>query len=219
MQTIFFLIGDINIDLLKYDTHTDTSKFIDTLISYNFQPLSLLPTRITDTSATLIDHIYFKGNSKRNNIQIDKIFTGNIITDITDHLANFIILPKYVNKSTCNDRPLTRIFSTANKNTFTNHLMRYDWNLNVLNCDDVNVAYNNFISALTDSYDKSFPLCRISRKRFKDKKWVTQGIRKSSENKNRLYKAWMKSKDPTDKEKYRNYSKIFNNILYLAESR
>jgi len=96
-----YLIGDTNLDLLKYDNHADTSKFIDMLISYNYLPLSHLPTRITDTSATLIDHIYFKTNPKSNNSKFVKIFTENLVTDITDHLANFFTLHHSSSKPNC----------------------------------------------------------------------------------------------------------------------
>ena len=49
--------GDINIDLLKYSINNETQKYIDNLLMNNFLPLSLLPTRITEKSATIIDHM------------------------------------------------------------------------------------------------------------------------------------------------------------------
>ena len=44
------VIGDINIDLLKYNDHKDTSAYIDSLMLHNLLPLSLLPTRVTEKS-------------------------------------------------------------------------------------------------------------------------------------------------------------------------
>ena len=49
--------GDLNIDLLKYAEHTLTTEFINLLFSCNLFPLISRPTRITNTSATLIDNI------------------------------------------------------------------------------------------------------------------------------------------------------------------
>ena len=49
-------MGDFNINLLNFETHTDT--FMNTLGSYCFHPQILQPTRITDHSATLIDNIF-----------------------------------------------------------------------------------------------------------------------------------------------------------------
>ena len=177
-----------------------------------------LPTRITDTSATLIDHIYYRANLKTSLSISDNIFTGTLITDITDHLANFLIIPQQPSLYSTNERPFTRIFSAKNKKLFSDELASCDWTSLVYSSDNVDSSFNNFISVLTHAAEKSFPLIRTSRKSFKDKKWVTKGIKKSSETKNRLYKVWILSKNPIDKENYRNYLKIFNRIVKSAES-
>ena len=80
-----FLLGDFNINILNYDTHTQTEDFINTLNSYSFEPHIIKPTRITDPTATLIDNIFF------NSIDFDAI-SGNLIFDLTDHLSNFLII-------------------------------------------------------------------------------------------------------------------------------
>ena len=51
------ILGDFNLDLLKFESHPGTNEFLNTLISSYFQPQILRPTRITDHSATLIDNI------------------------------------------------------------------------------------------------------------------------------------------------------------------
>jgi hypothetical protein len=48
-------------------------------------PQIIQPTRITDHTATLIDNIFL------NSIEYDTM-SGNLLTDITDHLPNFIII-------------------------------------------------------------------------------------------------------------------------------
>ena len=53
-----YLIGDYNINLLKFGSHKKTNDFTDNVISQGFVPYILKPTRITATSATLIDHIF-----------------------------------------------------------------------------------------------------------------------------------------------------------------
>ena len=55
----------------------------------NFIPTITTPTRITDSTVKLIDHIFVKlPKSKINN----KITAGNLLCDISDHLPNFIII-------------------------------------------------------------------------------------------------------------------------------
>ena len=53
-----YILGDMNIDFLKYNYHTQTEEYLDMLHSHNISPIITKPTRITDYTATLIDHIY-----------------------------------------------------------------------------------------------------------------------------------------------------------------
>ena len=51
-------MGDFNINLLNYDHHTETRDYVDTMFSNTCLPVSTKSTRITPTSATLINNIY-----------------------------------------------------------------------------------------------------------------------------------------------------------------
>ena len=42
------LLGDFNIDLIKYSTDVSSSEFFNLVSSYNLLPYITLPTRITD---------------------------------------------------------------------------------------------------------------------------------------------------------------------------
>ena len=53
-----FLLGDFNVDLLKYDKNAGTNEFIDSLSSYMYLSYILHPTRITGHSQTIIDIIF-----------------------------------------------------------------------------------------------------------------------------------------------------------------
>ena len=54
-----FLTGDFNIDLLSKLNHASTNDFIDCMIAHHLLPMILQPTRITPTTATLIDNYTF----------------------------------------------------------------------------------------------------------------------------------------------------------------
>src|SRR3989441_996634 len=218
LKTDCFLIGDLNFDLLKYDTQADIARLIDILINYSFIPCSTLPTRITDTSATLIDHIYYRPGSNIKNISLEKIFTGNLTIDISDHLANFIILPTSSNKSLATLRPFIRLFSDVNKNSFQDELSNCDWNGCVLNINDVDASISGFMSCLSQAFHKCFPLVRLSRKKYKEKKWVTLEVKKSSNIKSKLYKKWLITRTPVDRDSYKSHLKIHNKIVKTAES-
>ena len=53
-----FMMGDFNINLLKYQSHPETNDFINLMVSHYLLPHILPPTRVTDHSATIIDNIF-----------------------------------------------------------------------------------------------------------------------------------------------------------------
>ena len=46
---MYLIVGDINTDLAIYDTHSAATDYVHMLMCNNFLPLSVMPTRITDT--------------------------------------------------------------------------------------------------------------------------------------------------------------------------
>ena len=66
-RTETYIMGDYNVDLLKSVSHQRTSDFLEGFYAGGFYPLVSLPTRITDTTATLIDNIWT--NSVLNHIK------------------------------------------------------------------------------------------------------------------------------------------------------
>ena len=54
----FYIAGDFNFDLLKTETHLETSNFFDAMMSNYLLPTITLPTRINSRSNTVIDNIF-----------------------------------------------------------------------------------------------------------------------------------------------------------------
>ena len=52
------LMGDFNIDLLKYDTIADSTAFLDSMYTNFFLPYITEPTRITTHAEILIDNVF-----------------------------------------------------------------------------------------------------------------------------------------------------------------
>ena len=80
------LLGDFNIDLLKYEKDHNTADFLDQMYSASLVPHITSPTRITSHSRTLIDNIFSMDIS-------ENAVSGNIAMSISDHLAQFLSLP------------------------------------------------------------------------------------------------------------------------------
>ena len=74
-------MGDFNIDILK----ESSSNFMNTIYSSGFYPPITKPTRVSTTSATLIDNIF------TNVLQFDACLSGIIATDLTDHFPVFCL--------------------------------------------------------------------------------------------------------------------------------
>ena len=121
------------------------------------------------------------------------------------------------NRIHLNDRPLIRLYTDKNKQKFKNELLLINWSNMLSPSTNVNDSYNKFIAAILKAYEKCFPLTRMSRRACKDKKWVTKGLKKSSKVKNKLYKTFLLTKNPTDEMKYRNYKRIYRNVVRRAE--
>ena len=72
------LMGDFNIDLLKYETHDDSADFLDAIYASFLLPYISAPSRVTPHSKALIDNIF------SNTIE-DGSISGNLVTAISDH--------------------------------------------------------------------------------------------------------------------------------------
>ena len=80
-----FIMGDLNINLYNYSSHTETNDFINLMVSNYLLPHILHPTRVTDHSATIIDNIF------SNNCELDTL-SGNLLSKISDHFLQFLII-------------------------------------------------------------------------------------------------------------------------------
>ena len=70
----YILVGDFNIDLLKYDTHGGSSDFLDAMYANFLLPYISVPSRVTPHSKTLIDNIFSNmiEDSSKKTLQIQK---------------------------------------------------------------------------------------------------------------------------------------------------
>ena len=78
------IMGNFNVDLLKSNSCSYAENILLSCQSYSLLPSIDKPTRIYNDSATLIDNILV-------NTYDQKIHSGNIISDISDHFHNFVL--------------------------------------------------------------------------------------------------------------------------------
>ena len=68
----FILMGDFNINLLNCNTDKDSSDYVDTPYSHSFYSTINSLTRITPTTKTLIDNIFYNNASQLTGVQPHK---------------------------------------------------------------------------------------------------------------------------------------------------
>ena len=132
------IVGDLNIDLMKHEAHYNTGEFLNTMLSHGF-----MPTRVTNHSCTLIDHIFYYSKTFKNNF-----LTGNLFTDISDYFVNFLLLgsnKKFYPK----ERPNVRIFGDKNKEKFRSILSEMNWEYELEN-KNVNNSMNTFYHTIVN---------------------------------------------------------------------
>ena len=121
----------------------------------NYQPHILQPTRITDHSATLIDKIFF------NSLEHFAI-SGNIILNIADHLANFLI-DKFSTLST-KIKIYKRDYFKLNKQALVNEVQSVDWEEALAKVSNPTSLFDSFCNKISHIVDKHVPIKELSRK-------------------------------------------------------
>ena len=202
-NSLAITLGDININLMN-EENVNTSTYLNNYFVNNFIPCITIPTCIKNRSAMIIDHIFVKIPPKL--IQI-KCSSGNLITDLSDHLPNFTFLDLKI--QTLKKRPFIRLFTETNKKLFAEKLLDEAPLINDNDLTDPNRAYDIFSNNYHRLFNKYFPLTRMSKKAAKDKPHITSGIKVSIKHKNRLYKKY---KENSNEVNHAIYNRFKNNI-------
>ena len=207
------IIGlDHNLDLMKHDSHNPTKEFIDINLDLNLIPTITKPTRITKTSATLLD-----------NIIVGKLFhnfVANIaISDISDHLP--IVMnsnqPSLYKKQALT--MTTRVLNDEACNSIIESLQKIDWE-HLLKEKTANQAYCCFHKKPQETLDNICPVKQVKirpNKILRDP-WMTSGLLKSNQKQRLLYKKHIA--DPNDQQKldkYRTYRNKLQQVMRKAK--
>ena len=153
-------MGDFNINLLNYDRYTLTDDFINLMFSSHFMHSILHPSRITDTSSTLIDNIFLS------NVTDSNILSGNLLSMISDHLPQFAILkdnaPEYKNTSY-----FAQDFRKFDEASFLSECSELD--ISYLNDEstDLNKKVDTFLRNLDKLIKKHCPRKKLNKKMLK----------------------------------------------------
>ena len=193
-----YLAGDFNLNLLNLAIHNKTEEYYNMLVANSFKPIITIPTRVTEHSQTIIDHIW------TNDLTIDKISGYVHVTDLSDHLpciAVFNTNEKYEGYRHITSRNL----SDGNRETFRKSI--HDAEDKLINiCNDESVPlqdkYDTYFKHIKNTYNECFPIRtrKVHEKTFR-KPWITESILKDMEKRNKAFGK--KSKSRKAKAKYK----------------
>ena len=180
-----FIMGDQNYDLSN-DENPMVDQFTDEMFSKCFYPLINHPTHFTDTSATVIDHIW-------TNITEKNISSGILVDKIADHLPVFQIteLPFFIEPSPL---PSTNL-NTKNLKHFNRALSFIDVS-EIENISDINDAFSTLHRVITvglNSLPKSTNLPD------NNKPWYDDDLRRQKIQKEKQYRKYMRTRRERDK--------------------
>lgn len=207
------IIGtDQNFDYLKLHSHIKTAELFNLFLSFNLLPTITKPTRITHSSATLIDNIYVQ----KENLEI---YPAIIPCDISDHFPVICCMMNGRKKEV--RHPLKfkhRHLNTALINEIKLNISNTDWTF--LYTLDVNTAYDLFSDKLNQLIDEIAPerTITIPPHHIIRDDWMTIGLMKSSLKLNKMYrKCTNKPKTHPLYIDYVAYRNAFNKIKRTAK--
>ena len=181
-------------------------------------PIITIPTRVTETSTTIIDHVI-------TNDSLHKIKPGVIRYDdkVSDH---YVIYCNVTNNSVTS--PKQTYFTIREKSTFNADSYRdemntavYDYLSNLGELTELNFdrTFDELMSLVQNVMEKHAPLKRLSRKQqnLKSKPWITKEIYAMICQKNKMHKSHYILGNEDMKQEYKSYSNKLNKIKALAK--
>ena len=201
------------------------------MLVHSYLPNITLPTRLTDTSNTLIDNVF------ANSAKFEAV-SGILINSISDHQTIFtlITIPRkrvviYTNISSSNQTTYTvkklssgtkpkAIFTPPNRKLDIDVFcedVRINLVANTDNTFDESDNYKGLVKSISDAQKKQIDSKRFkyNKYRHKKRKWITFGLLKSIEFRDNLYRELKKT--AIGRDNYRNkkinlrtYNRIIN---------
>ena len=205
-----FICGDFNIDLLKINSNKHFASYFDRIIAKGFFPRITLPTRLSETTNctnTLIDNILTNDIDDNN-----KSKSGILINDISDHKMIFTFQEdrsfiekheKFVEIETYNESAVQNFIDelkSLNIHDQLNNTMMHDPQKN----------YEIFSQLVKFAKEKHLPKKRVKydKKKHKKCRWMTSGILKSINMKDKMYKTLIQT-DITNETLYNTLKETF----------
>ena len=205
------IIGlDHNLDFLKADKHQATNDFIQSNLDFGLIPTVTRPTRITNTSATLIDNIIVSQN-------LCGAYTSNIlINDTSDHLPTFCVLSSLISVKKEPTIIKSRDTRLRNMVALKKQIRDYDWSPLMSdpypskNMECVHEQLSTIIDHCIPYRER-----RVNPRPIRKEPWLTASIKISIDRNKKLYSKMLKGE--CTKHKYKDYNKVLRKTIRHAK--
>ena len=177
---------DHNLDLLKQKNHNPTLRFVEKNLDLNMVPCITKPTRITKSSATLIDNIFVPLNL------VPNVSSYIVIEDMSDHLPIILKIRNVqlakkkqtvIESRDLRPKNVERLKESINncdwQGLLSNVIPRNDQTKNVIPQNvSVNDMFNRFHNKILDLLDTHVPVKKrtVNSKKFRKEPWLTNGM-------------------------------------------
>ena len=162
---------DHNLDLLKSTKHAPTDRFIWAKLSLGLVPTITRPTRITRSTATLIDNIFISQTWLKN------FECGILVDDMSDHLPSIVSIKglKTNNKEPIRITP--RDTRSKNIRALKDSLNQIDWS-DIIEDNSPNKSMTNLHNKLVTEVEHFTPVrtYNVNPKKAWREPWLMSGI-------------------------------------------
>ena len=199
---------DHNMDLIKSTIHRLTSEFISLNLDLLMMPVITRPTRITNSTATLIDNIIVEQS------MLDLCTSNVLVEDISDHLPSVLSISGFKTNTKENVKIVSRDTRKSNVDALLNALSKTDWSTFVT--EDVNSSFENLHTELSKLLDHFVPhrIHEINYKNLRREKWLTPGLLNSIKTSKKNYRKMLAKRTDTKlMKKYHDYAVLLKKIL------
>ncbi len=183
----FIIMGDTNVNLLNINEKEVISDFFDAVTGQSIYPTITFPTRFTKRNGSLIDNIFCKLSS--NTL---KSTSGIMIKKFSDHQPCFLCLDTKKGRDVQRNTYVVKKYNSVDYNNFLNELNHTDF-MSLIDIDantDPNVCYDILKNEIQRCKNKFIPYKLVKYNKHKHKKcsWITQGIIRSINTRDKMYK-------------------------------
>ncbi len=193
------LVGDVNEDQLNTNNH----RLKDIMIMNTMKNVIVSPTRITDTTSTLLDPILVNQNKT-----ILKSDVLAVPQNISDHMATCVILPSENSYNMSYTRTVWN-YKRANFVKFNELILNSDWT--VLYNGNLDDATHFFTVKFIELAKQCIPCSQVT-VRPNDKPWYDSEIRRTTKLRDKLRKKATHTGRVDDWIKYKTYRNKVNNM-------